>query len=337
MKKLFIAFVFMLGIGSAYGQEKSFDFTSYKEMRAHFGQLYQQNKFNESAELLEWAINKFPDNLQANSYNLALVYSKLEDYTKGIRALQYSLDQKLWFNIYMFGQEMWNPFKETEGFDKILAQNEALRLEAQENAKPEMLVVTPEGYEKEKEYPLFLALHGGGGTKEGFKETWRSDKLKNEFITVYLQSSQMVAMNGFSWEDKSIARREILESYNKIIDQYNIKKDEIIIGGFSSGGVASIDIIMNNTLPVSGFVVLCPPRPESFNAVNVNNAKQKGIRGTIITTEMDPRVNDQKEMVKVLNSEGLQHQFILTPNIGHWFPEDLDKKIDHALNHIRYK
>ena len=40
---------------------------------------------------------------------------------------------------------------------------------------------------------------------------------------------------------------------------------------------------------------------------------------------------------KLFEQEGLPHQFEITPNIGHWIPEDLDKKIDWAIAHIRNK
>jgi hypothetical protein len=62
--------------------------------------------------------------------------------------------------------------------------------------------------------------------------------------------------------------------------------------------------------------------------------KLQGVRGAIITTEMDPRLPDQKEMSGLLTEAGIDHQFVITPNIGHWYPDDLEARIDEAVEFI---
>jgi predicted esterase len=323
---------------STQTQEKKKEFSTYAEMRQHFGELYQQKKLKEAADLLKWAITRFPDHLEANAFNLALVYSQLEEYDKGIKILKYAFDRGIWFSIYMFNQEDWAPFSEREEFKEMLARNEALRQEAQKHTKPEILVLTPEKYNRQKKYPLFIALHGGGGNIKEFKEAWKSKKLSEEFILAYFQSSQIVSMNGYSWtEDLELAKKEISEAFHKVKKDYPVDEKEVIIGGFSSGGIAALEVSLSNLFPVAGFVVLCPAKPESFTSENVREAKERGLRGTLLTTEMDPRLSVQKEMVEVFESEKFPLQFVVTPNIGHWFPEDIEVKIDQAIDHIRQK
>ena len=50
--------------------------------------------------------------------------------------------------------------------------------------------VTPSGYDPAKKYPLFIALHGGG-----------------EFITAYVQSTQVASMTGFHWQDAAVTNK----------------------------------------------------------------------------------------------------------------------------------
>jgi len=338
LSMMVILFISGTSLSFCQAQEGVKDFSNYQEMRAHFGTLYQQQKYAEAADLIENYLNRFPDHLMANAYNLAFVYGHLEQYQKGIHALQYALDRRIWFGIYAFGQDIWIPYKELEGFGDILTQNEQLRQEAKKLAKPDLVIVTPEGYKKGGKYPLFVALHGGGGNIAGFKEAWKSEKMKKEFITAYLQSSQIVAPNGFSWtEDIEMAKEEIVDAYNKIIKEYSIDTDRVIIGGFSSGGIAAMEVTLCHSFPVSGFIVLCPAKPESFTDDKILAAKERNVHGSILTTEMDPRLAEQKEMVEDLKRLEFQYQFVVTPNIGHWFPEDLDVKIDHAIDHIGYK
>jgi hypothetical protein len=40
-------------------------------------------------------------------------------------------------------------------------------------------------------------------------------------------------------------------------------------------------------------------------------------------------------MADLFRDSGLQYQFIVTPNIGHWYPENLPEMIDQAIEHIR--
>lgn len=340
MKQRSIILFLIIGISLAFGQEatKAKEFVHYQEMREYFGNLYQQKKYKEAIEILENHLDRFPDQIEANAYNLAISYGQLKQYQKGINALRYALDRGVWFSIYAFEPEFWAPFKKLEKFKKILIRNEALKQEAQKLAKPDLLILTPEGYREEQKYPLFIALHGGSSNIANFREVWKSEKMEKEFITAYIQSALIVGMNRYTWTvDMEITKKEIIKAYNMIMEKYPVDEKEIIIGGFSAGGVAALEVTLSNLLPVTGFVVLCPGKPGSFNKENIIEAKERGIRGTILSTEMDPRLSDQKEMVEILKTEGFQYQFVVTPNIGHWFPEDLDVKIDDAIYHIRHR
>jgi len=151
----------------------------------------------------------------------------------------------------------------------------------------------------------------------------------------YPQSSQIVSMTGYSWtEDIEMTKKEIRKAYEKVLQDFPVDPSRVIVGGFSSGGVASLEVVLDNTIPAIGFVVLCPAKPDDFSAEKVSGAKERGIRGTLITTEMDPRVPEQKEMVAIMEAEGLDHEFVVTPNIGHWYPDNLSQLIDAAIAHI---
>ncbi|MFC1564692.1 hypothetical protein ACFL6G_07125 [candidate division KSB1 bacterium] len=340
MKKVFLLFILIIWCAAASAQEKAGirEFSDYQKMRQYFGSLYQQKKFNEAAELLEMHLDRFPENVEANTYNLAITYAQLKKYKEGIKSLQYGHEQGVWYNKYAFMQEFWAPFREYDAFDKILKRNEELRQEALKSSAPDLLVVTPEGFDPGKKYPLFIALHGGSSNIENFKSAWISEKMKSEFIIAYVQSSLLVSMNSYSWtENMEVSKKEITNAYNKVRTEYSIDETQIVIGGFSAGGVAAMEITFCDLIPVSGFIALCPAKPQSFTDENLIKAKDRGVRGVIITSEMDPRLPVQKEMVEVLKNTGFQYQFIVTPNIGHWFPEDMDIKIDISIEHIRNK
>jgi predicted esterase len=337
MKEVFLITVMLMAIlPIAKGQEEeTTQFATYQEMRAHIGKLYEQQKYAEAAEILQKALIQFPDHLHANAYNLALMNVHLKEYKKALEALGYGLENGIWFGKYDFYAELWAPLKETEGFKAFEQKNEAKRQEAQKAVKPKLEVLVPEDYDKNKKYPLFLALHGGGENIDVFKPQWTSKLLQSEFIVALPQSSQIVSMDGYSWtEDIELTKKEISKVYEKVIQDYAVDISRIIIGGFSSGAMASLEIVLDDTVPVIGFVVLCPGKPDDFTAQKVAEAKKRGIRGTILTTEMDPRLPDQKKMAEIMKAQDFPLEFIVTPDIGHWYPEDLAEMIDTAINHI---
>jgi predicted esterase len=313
------------------------EFADYAAMRAHLGELHQQGRFEEAVELLESALEQFPDHFLANSYNLAFFCCLAKQYERGIQALQRGLDQGIWYGYYAFYDDLWAPCREFEQFKEIEAQNEAYRREEQAQARPELVVIPPSGYDAGNKSPLFIALHGGGGNMQELEDNWKSEKLEKEFIVALLQSSQVSNPGGFAWMDFELAKKEITEAYQSVVEQYAVDTEQLLMGGFSAGGITTLGIVLDDALPVRGFVVLCPRKPDNFEVEHVRDAKQRGVRGVILTTEMDPELPSQEEMVAAFEKEGLPCRFVVTPNIGHWFPQDFSAQIDQAIDYINKK
>lgn len=338
-KQIFVIMMVVVSLTiRIFAQQQAMDrkqFSDYSEMRAYVGELYRQKNYKEAAEILTAALEKFPDHIHANSYNLALMLVHLKEFEKCIEVLNNALDKGIWFGKYDFFAELWNPIKDLEAFEKFATRNEDLMKKAGASVKPELFVFTPEKFTPDRKYPLFIALHGGGGNVEEFKNNWFSEKMKSEFITAYPQSSQLVTKNGYNWtEDIELAKKEIHEAYLKVIKEYPVDIDRVVIGGFSSGGVAALEVTLDNIFPVKGFLVLCPAKPDGFSVERVKAAKNRGVCGVLYTTEMDTRLGVQKEMAEMMKNIDFPHHFFITPDIGHWFPEDMDKKIDAAIEFI---
>jgi dienelactone hydrolase len=323
----------------AMGQHEDYraQFLDYAAMRARVGTLYGEAKYTEAAEILEWGLRQFPDHIHANAYNLALMYAPLGELDKGVAALQYALDHGVWYSRFELAIEALGPYSAHAGFAGIRAGCEAQRLEAQKTAAMQFEVVTPEGYDPARRYPLFVALHGGDEDMAGFKPNWTSSILAREFIVLFVQSSQVLSMNGYDWEDAATTQRDVGQAYRQALAGYPIDTDNVLIGGFSSGGGGALSVTLAGELPVKGFVILCPQVPDSLNEEEVAGLIQRGVRGTLLTTELDQRVEAQRGMVEHLRQAGCDVRFDVTPNEGHWFPSNLGELIDEAIRHIRGK
>lgn len=309
---------------------------TYDVMREEVGQHYDAGRFEEAAALLEEMILQYPDRMATNCYNLALVRALLGETGKSLDALVRGLEHDIWFGKYAFTDDRWTLVKEDPRWVEFERRNEEARAREQELVEPRMEVRLPDNYDPTRSYPLFLALHGGGENVDVFMPHWTSALLEREFIVAYPQSTRLILRNGYNWtEDIDLSLREIRDAFQQVVGHYRVDTSQIYVGGFSSGGVAALEVVLRNSLPVRGFVVLCPAKPDDFTPGSIRAAAQRGVRGTLLTTERDNRVDQQREMAEIMTREGLQHEFFVFPNIGHWYPADFAERVDRAIAHIR--
>ena len=328
--------VLVLGVlGTASAQGPQLPWTTYPEMRKEVGRLFEAGKFADAAAILEKAVVAFPDHLRANTVNLALMRVQLGETDKAVDALRLGLAKGTWYGTYDFFAEMWEPLKKHPGFAEIEAQSEARRREAEKLVPPRLDVVVPAGVAPGARLPLFLALHGGGDNVDIFKPHWTSPLLEEGFVVAYPQSSQLVAPDGFDWmRDVPRTLRELRGVYESLLRDYPVDPGRVVVGGFSSGGAAALEVVLDEAFPVVAFVSLCPPKPPDFAADKVAAAAARGVRGTLLTTERDGRLAAQREMGEVMRGAGLLLDFAVTPDLGHWYPDDLAARIDATLRAV---
>ncbi len=307
---------------------------SYQEMRAYLGELYQQQKYAEGAALLERALDRYPDHILANTYNLAILRGLAGDPGGGIEALEDGLRRGVFYGRWDFEDEMLAPLKAHERFADFWQQNLARLEEAQSQATMKMEVVLPADYDAARAYPLFVALHGGGEDLAAFKPNWTSPALQADHIILYVQSSQVANMRGFHWHDEAQTRRDLESAYAQAVASYRIDADHLLVGGFSSGGYASLLAAFHGILPACGFVALCPEVPTSITDEEIAAAAKRGLRGTLLTSELDNRLDAQRSLAERWQGLGLDGELVITPNMGHWYPEDFPQQLDAAIDRI---
>lgn len=308
--------------------------TDYAAFRKRVGELYQQKKYAEAAELLERGLDLYPDRVVANTYNLALMRVSLGEAERAVAALEEGHRRGVFYGMWDFEAEAWAPLREAAGFAAFSARNAALIEEASRKAVLKVEVRTPEGYDPSRTWPLFIALHGGGETVADFMPTWTSPRLRRAFLVAYVQSTQVASMRGFHWQDDEVARRDLAEAYRRVLAEYPVDTANVLIGGFSSGGYASLVAAFEGGLPIRGFVALCPAVPESLSDAAIAAARNRNLGGTILTTEFDPRIEQQRALAERWKAAGLEHALEVTPNTGHWYPEDFAERLDAALSRI---
>jgi antitoxin component YwqK of YwqJK toxin-antitoxin module/predicted esterase len=230
-----------------------------------------------------------------------------------------------------------NKFSETKyEEDKKVWENEELIAQARAKIKVEYEIVKPGNFSPKKKYPLLLLLHGRGGNLKSSQERWKTKDLSSRFLIAFVQSSQFLSfIDCYSWDDLQQSRQDVRLVYKEISENYPVDKDKIIIAGMSAGGKISIDAALNGIVPAAGFIACCPPKPEGLTKEMVQKSAARGIRGTIIAGENDTRwVGGAREMAAMFEEMKLPHRLIIVPGMGHQVPEDSDRLLKEAIEHI---
>jgi predicted esterase len=313
-------------------------YTKYWKMDSEISTLYNQSKYREALTILEKASEYLPPK-EFEKYQFNIMLSKAIFYClelrfeEAISIMESLINQGLACDNDIF--EML-PIKQDIRYIELKKKNDGYLEKARRNTKFKYIVHTPKGYALDKKYPLFLALHGDPGNIDEFSEYWKPDEfLKKDFIFVYAQSSQLLIQEGYGWtENHSISRNEIVEIYNLVSQQYSIDDKCILIGGFSGGAIAAIDVTMSNDIPIKGFIALGPELTESFTKENVKLAAERGVKGVLMEGEVIMSLPEQEEMINMLEESGLTHKFFINEGIGHAIPEDLSYKLNQAIKFI---
>jgi predicted esterase len=313
-------------------------YTKYWIMDNEINTLYNQNKYKEALTILEKASKYLlPNEFEKYQFNImsskAIFYCLEQRFEEAISILDYLIGRGFACDDDIFKML---PMKEDIRYIELKTKNDIHLGKAREDAKPKHIVYTPENYTSEKKYPLFLGLHGDPGNIDEFSEYWKPDEfLRNGFIVGYIQSSQLLIQGGYGWlENLSISRKEIKECYNKVLQQYSIDSNCVIIGGFSGGAIAAIEVTLSNIIPIKGFIALGPELTESFTKENVKLAADRGVKGVLMEGEVLMPLPEQEEMVSTFKECEFPYEFLINQGIGHAVPQDLPNKLNQAIKFI---
>ena len=113
-------------------------------------------------------------------------------------------------------------------------------------------------------------------------------------------------------------------------------ENQVIIGGFSGGAIAAVDIALTNIIPIKAVVALCCSlKTNRFTEENINSSLERGVKWVFLEGEKDLPVESLEDMMSTFNRLKVPFEYYINSGIGHWYPKDLDLKLDRALSFIK--
>ena len=197
-------------------------------------------------------------------------------------------------------------------------------------------VTLPEGYKRSAKAPLLVALHHYNGDMERTTQRWRKAASEVGAILLTPQGTVKSGDDKFQWgRDLDKIEADIMDAINKVMDEYKIDEDKIVIAGFSQGGWAAWGLAMRNpdtfcgVIPVAGRF-----HPESASALEDKDLA--GLRVFIMVGADDNSrvVAGNKDAAKQFRKIGAKVKLNIYDGVGHGFPEKSTREQVKALRFV---
>ncbi len=313
------------------------DYPSFYEVMGKFFEYHGKEEHQQAAyDLITEAAPNFSDRAYL-LYNWRYCAAALLGKSGlAIEIFQAAVDEGFWWSEeYLRSDEDLKSLQDLPAFNRLVDVCEQRYQRALSESVP---VALPLPSQSAKALPLLLALHGNNGNAKDSVSFWES-AVKQDWLTVLLQSSQVVGSNSYVWNDFELGAKEIKDHYAGLIKEYQIDSEQLVIGGFSKGGEMAIWATLMDTIPVRGFVAVCPGGPyisdiNEWLPILEGNKLLGERRGYFVVGENDPSVENIKALHEMLLSKGMACELVIASDIDHDFPADFDQTLALALQYL---
>jgi len=298
---------------------------------------YGKCKYEKALDIARIAAESFPEKLSRTSYWRACLYSLLGRQREAIGILKDATDKGIWWSPQaMLMDEDLDSIKDSRDFKEIVDKCRTYEDKAKVSCKPELLVIPPAAYNARHKYPLLFSIHWRNGNAEEFARLWRYNSVFSNFLLAFPQSSQISGVNEYCWDNDVAAERDIQKSFEKVLSNYSIKEKGIIVAGASQGGKLALDMALKyNSANIKGFVIFIPALREFESYIPyLQAAVENNIRGCIIAGDQDYYFSNVLHLSNCFKKYNLACKLITVAGMGHFFPEDYEKKIKIAVDYI---
>ena len=253
----------------------------YDPLRLQASQLAKEKKYFEAAQCY-LALLKFNRNDSTSIYNLACCYGRLHKADLAVKSLVMAARAGFRDFALLKKDPDFTSIRDTSEFMSLLARvsdwednlGEAFYVETSKLS--ELLVKVPQKFDRARNYPLLIGLHGNGGNPEQMLAAMNNALKKEPLILAAPQGAypnfpQLVGRH-FSWEIQT-RNKELwkigdplsIENLNEVVTvlrkKYSIS--EVYILGFSQGAAYAFLTGFKHSETISGIVSVGGLFPET--------------------------------------------------------------------------
>jgi predicted esterase len=300
--------------------------------RAQLLELYNQKRYREALDLLERGWERFPQQGLMYHWKMCLAAQAGEP-AIAINAFGEALDHGHWYPERLVRED--DDLKSLQGvpeYEELVSVCVRRYAAAEGSAKPELLVVPPPGTSSSP-MPLLIGLHGNSQTARLAADDW-SELGKRGWLLALPQSSQPLTSDAFMWDDFEKGANEVQKVCSRLMDEYSIDPERILLGGFSAGGGLAIQLAISGALKAKGFIVVGPYlRNLDVLTPFLPEARANQMKGYIIMGQKEPEEGQElmQRTASFLQEHGIVCELEPHPDLAHAFPPNFGGSLDKAL------
>lgn len=294
---------------------------------------YGQKKYSEALEVVENAMAKYPEKVSRTGYWAACLYTKLNNQKQAIEILKNLFKKGFWWAPEMLTKDPdLTPLLKNEDFKQLVNECNSVYKKVQAKTKPKLLLKLPRYYDEDNQYPLIIILHWRNGNVKDFFKHWDVSILRNNYILAFPQSSQVLGMDDYCWDNIKLAKDEILTHYRNIMDKYKINKNEIIIAGASQGGRLSIDLALEEN-KFHGFIAAIPAISDVNYYLKLKD-NWNDTKGVLITGDKDNYYQKTNDFYYAFKKLKCPVKLVVEKELGHTLSEKFPQSIKESIEFI---
>lgn len=244
------------------------------------------------------------------------------------------IDNGHWYSYeYLLEDEDLDPLRNFEDFQDMIELCKKREEEAKQAAKPELEIMRSDVSNGKQS--LLIALHGNQENINRTKENWHTVTSKGYVLGLPL-SSQIEFSGGYSWDDTNKGVSELREHIEHMSKDFSVDEDPLILGGFSAGARVALHAILEENIPVKGYIFVGPWLPDIDElAGDLALLAERGIKGYIICGDQDEDcLESTTRFVELLEEKQVQHTYQLVSGLDHDYPEDFEQMLESAIDYI---
>ncbi|MFD1738748.1 alpha/beta hydrolase [Bacillus salitolerans] len=220
-------------------------------------------------------------------------------------------------------------YKEFQDMMQICKEREVT---AQRLTKPQLKVVQSE--KNSEVETVIVALHGNQENIDITEPRWKLPS--QETILALPQSSSIAFSDAYMWDNVEQGTKELKDHLTYLSENYNVRKEKVIVGGFSAGARVALKAILNDEIECKGYILMGPWLPEIEEwEVLLDRLKKKNSKGYIICGDKDQDCFEGTEkFVSLLEKKEIPYTYTIIEGLTHEYPENFNKHLSDAINYI---
>ncbi len=269
------------------------------------------------------------------AYNEACVQALAGNKDAAVAALGRAADMGFAFTSTMLRDPDLDPIRDHPGFPAVAARIRANNAQALEKFKlraedARVLVFLPEKADRSRPAPLIVALHGSGGTAEGFAPLWREVASRLGAVLAVPQGLNR-AGPGFDWGVVEQGSHLVHRAIDKARAEAAIDDGKIVLAGFSNGASQAFIMGMREPEKFAGVLSVSGFYDERVAPVP---AGRRLPRFAILNGARDEEAANNRRGAAALRAAGGKVKLEIYDGVGHAFPPDRDRELGAALRFL---